>query len=188
MPSPAKSLTDAAASLAEHQPLAGAQAMPAWRFRLAVLRHDRAVYRAARALLRDDREAEDVVQETFLRYWQQGHAVLQPRAWLLRVARNACLDRLRRSGRLVSEEDTQVAEQRDERDPPWHYQQDELRERLSALVARLPEPQRSLIELFDGQGVSGAECAEILGLSLTQVKVYLHRARRRLRAQLEGRI
>ncbi len=188
MPSPAKSLTDAAASLAEHQPLAGAQAMPAWRFRLAVLRHDRAVYRAARALLRDDREAEDVVQETFLRYWQQGHRVLQPRAWLLRVARNACLDRLRRSGRLVSEEDTQVPEQRDERDPPWHYERDELRERLRGLVARLPEPQRSLIELFDGQGVSGAECAEILGLSLTQVKVYLHRARRRLRAQLEGRI
>jgi RNA polymerase sigma-70 factor, ECF subfamily len=159
--------------------------MSAWRFRLAVLRHDRAVYRVARALLRDEHEAADVVQDVFLRFWEQGGGVREPRHWLLRVARNACFDRLRRSGRLVSHDEADLPEPGDDRDPAWHYQQDELGARLRELVATLPEPQRSLIELFDGEGFSGAECAAMLGLSPTQVKVYLHRARRKLRARLE---
>ena len=76
----------------------GSRVISAWRFRLAVLKHDRAVYRFAAALLRDRREAEDVVQDAFLSYWQHGLVVERPREWLLRVARNACLDRLRKSG------------------------------------------------------------------------------------------
>ena len=52
-------------------------------------------------------------------------------------------------------------------------------------VDTLPESHRSLIVLFDVQGVDGATCARILGLNVNQVKVYLHRARRRLREQLE---
>jgi RNA polymerase sigma-70 factor, ECF subfamily len=160
-------------------PLAG------WRFRLAVLRHDKLVYRFARALLRDDREAEDVAQEAFLRYWQLGASVERPREWLLKVARNACLDRLRRSGRLVSSETMELPEPADERDPAWHYQRAELAAQLQTLVAALPEPQRSLILLFDMQGVDARSCAGILGLNVNQVKVYLHRARKRLRARLE---
>jgi RNA polymerase sigma-70 factor, ECF subfamily len=150
-----------------------------------VLRHDKLVYRFARAILRDDREAEDIVQETFLRYWRLGASVERPREWLLKVARNACLDRLRRSGRLVSSETVELPEPADERDPVWHYQQEELAAQLQALVATLPEPQRSLVVLFDMQGVDARSCAGILGLSVNQVKVYLHRARKRLRASLE---
>jgi RNA polymerase sigma-70 factor (ECF subfamily) len=157
----------------------------AWRFRLAVLRYDRTVYRLAAALLRDAREAEDVVQETFLKYWQGGAGVEQPREWLLRVARNASLERLRRSGRLVSHEQAQLPEPSDERDPAWHYEQRELEAELRKRVDSLPEPHRSLIVLFDVQGLDGTACARILGLNVNQVKVYLHRARRRLREQLE---
>jgi RNA polymerase sigma-70 factor (ECF subfamily) len=159
----------------------------AWRFKLAVLQHDRAVYRMASALLRDAREAEDVVQETFMRYWQQGAGVRKPREWLFKVARNACLDRFRKSGRLVSHEQAAPPEPSDERDPEWHYSQRELESDVQRLVAELPEPQRSLVVLFDLQGVDGAGCAAILGLNVNQVKVYLHRARRRLREQLERR-
>jgi RNA polymerase sigma-70 factor, ECF subfamily len=159
--------------------------MSALRFRLAVLQYDRTVYRVARALLRDEREAEDVVQETFLRYWQLGAGVRKPREWLLKVARNACLDRFRKSGRLVSHEQEAPPEPRDDRDPAWHYEQRELSADLRELVDTLPEPQRSLIVLFDLQGIDGAECAAILGLNVNQVKVYLHRARRKLRLQLE---
>jgi RNA polymerase sigma-70 factor, ECF subfamily len=163
----------------------GAAAMSAWRFKLAVVQHDRIVYRTARALLRDDREAEDVVQETFLRYWELGSGVEHARAWLLKVARNACLDRLRKSSRLVSHEEEAPPEPSEHRDPAWHYQHGELAANLQRLVDTLSEPQRSLIVLFDLHGVDGPACARILGLSATQVKVYLHRARRRLRAQLE---
>jgi RNA polymerase sigma-70 factor (ECF subfamily) len=159
--------------------------LSAWRFRLAVLLHDRAVHRLAAALLRDPREAEDVTQETFLSYWQHGATVERPREWLLKVARNGALGRLRKSGRLVSHEQHEVPEASHDRDPAWHYEQQELAGELRKLVDTLPEPQRSLLVMFDVQGFDGATCARVLGLNVNQVKEYLHRARRRLRAQLE---
>jgi RNA polymerase sigma-70 factor (ECF subfamily) len=159
--------------------------LSALRFRLAVLLHDRTVYRVAAALLRDAREAEDVTQEVFLSYWQHGAAVERPREWLLRVARNAALGRLRKSGRFVSYEQQELPEPGDARDPAWHYEQNELAGELRKLVDTLAEPQRSLIVMFDVQGHDGETCARVLGLNINQVKVYLHRARRRLRQQLE---
>lgn len=162
-----------------------ASSTPAWRYRLAVVQHYRVVYRTARALLRDPAEAEDVTQEAFVRFWRHGASVLKPREWLLKVARNACLDRLRRSRRLVSEADCTAPEEQDERGPAWHLEQRELSVRLQRALETLAEPQRSLVVLFDMQGRNGDECARILGLNVNQVKVYLHRARRRLRVELE---
>jgi RNA polymerase sigma-70 factor (ECF subfamily) len=160
-------------------------ALPAWRYRLAVVQHYRGVYRVARALLGDASEAEDVVQEAFVRYWQQRSAVRRPREWLTKVARNACFDRLRRTRRLVSDSDVEVAETSDDRDPTWHYRQNELAAQLQRALDELPEPQRSLVVLFDVQGLSGEECARIVGINVNQVKVYLHRARKKLRLHLE---
>jgi RNA polymerase sigma factor (sigma-70 family) len=171
--------------LADAEPREGGGVTSAWRFRLAVLMHDRAVYRLAAALLRDSREAEDVTQEVFLSYWQHGENVERPREWLLRVARNACFSRFRRSGRVIIQDPADLPEISDGRDPAWHYQQDELAGELRKLVDGLPEPQRSLLVMFDVHGMDGASCARVLGLNANQVKVYLHRARRKLREQLE---
>lgn len=158
----------------------------AWRFRLAMLQHHRTVYQVCYRLLGDAHEAEDVTQEAFLRYWQLSSEVRGAKAWLITVARNKCLDRLRSSKRLVGAEPELFDRQPDERDPEWHATRDETSSHLMQLVDELPEPQKSLIVLFDIQGMTGAECAEILDLNINQVKVYLHRARRRLRLALEG--
>ncbi|MGW8368061.1 MAG: sigma-70 family RNA polymerase sigma factor [Gammaproteobacteria bacterium] len=147
-----------------------------WRFRLAIAQHHRAVYRLCYGYLRDGHEAEDVTQEAFLKYWQRGSEVQGVKAWLLTVARNACLDRLRTAHRWVDVEPAQLEFETDGRDPEWQANRDESAGRLQALVDRLPEPQRSLVLLFDVEGLTGAECAEVLGLSINQVKVYLHRA------------
>jgi len=167
------------------EPSERAGIMSAVKFRLAVLMHDRAVYRLAAALLRDAREAEDVTQEVFLSYWQHGESVERPREWLLRVTRNACLTRFRKSGRVTHQDPEHWPEISDSRDPVWHYEQHELAGELRQLVDTLPEPQRSLLVMFDVQGLDGATCARVLGLNVNQVKVYLHRARRKLRERLE---
>jgi len=163
----------------------GGREVPAWRFRLAVLRHRAIVYRVAQSLLQDRHEAEDASQEAYLKYWQQGGGVERPREWLLTVVRNLCLDRLRRRSRFVDDEAAAADGPAEERDPEWHVQQAELGARLRGAIAALPEPQRSLVVLFDVHGIDGAACARILGLSTNQVKVYLHRARRKLRTRLE---
>jgi RNA polymerase sigma-70 factor (ECF subfamily) len=161
-----------------------AERMSALAFRVAVLRHHHLVYRVANSLLGDAHEAEDVTQEVFLRYWQHGSGVRATREWLLRVARNACLDRLRRVRETVDADSAEHENLQDRHDPAWHSEQHQLATRLGALLAALPEPQRSLVVLFDVHGLDGASCARILGLNVNQVKVYLHRARRQLRGQL----
>jgi len=159
--------------------------LSALNYRLTVLRHHRRVFQLSASLLRDEAEAEDVTQETFIRYWELGAAVRKPQQWLLKVARNRCLDRIRKSNRFVDTADGALLEQPDVHDPEWHYGQSELSGQLRRLVDGLPEPQRSLVVLFDVQGLSGDECARVVGISPGQVRVYLHRARRRLRSKLE---
>ncbi|HEX5419301.1 MAG TPA: RNA polymerase sigma factor [Gammaproteobacteria bacterium] len=177
--------TESAANETADRPDERPAVLSAWRFRLDVLQHHRIVYRVAFALVRNPHDAEDVAQETFMRYWRQGGSVELTREWLLRVARNLCLDRLRFAGKWVAEPDNSALEPPDEHDPAWHYQRNELKARLDKLIDALPEPQRSLVVLFDVQGFKGDACARILGISTNQVKVYLHRARRRLRVELE---
>lgn len=160
-------------------------AFQTWAYRLLVMRHHQIVLRVAGGLLRDEREAEDVAQEAFIRLWQNYEQVQKPREWLVRVTRNECLSRLRRGGRILGEHQTNVPEQADERGPSWHFQQQQLSGELQKAVDTLSEPQRSLVLLFDVQGMDGATCASILDLNINQVKVYLHRARKQLRTQLE---
>jgi RNA polymerase sigma-70 factor (ECF subfamily) len=166
---------------------AGGAKQSALKFRLAMLAHHRTVYSVCYRLLRDAHEAEDVTQEAFLKYWQLSGEVRGAKAWLITVARNKCLDRLRASKRIVDADPEIFEQQADDHDPEWHASQNETASKLDQLIRQLPEPQRSLILLFDVQGMTGVECAEALDLNVNQVKVYLHRARRRLRHALEGR-
>lgn len=155
------------------------------RFRLAVEGHYRLVYQTAAGLLRDHAEAEDVTQETFSQYWQHGADAEHTKAWLIRVARNRCLDRLRRRTRIEYREPEQLPEPTEHRDALIDLELEEVTDRLRCAVDALPEPQRSIVLLFSLRGMSGKDCAAALGLSVNQVKVYLHRARARLRVQME---
>ena len=159
--------------------------LSALQLKLAVLRHHRLVYRVAYSLLMDTHEAEDVTQEAFMRLWQHGGAVRARREWLLTVARNACLDRLRKARGTLVGLPTGLELASEDHGPARQAEQRELAQRLRVLIGALPEPQRSLLVLFDVHGLDGAACARILGLNVNQVKVYLHRARQRLRHELE---
>lgn len=177
-------------------------------FELLLQEHRDAVYRTARYLVRNAEDAEDVVQETFVRLWKTREDIRidNVRSWLLRVCRNLCLDALRRrkvrdQARLTVDQVTErgrigieTAED-DGRDRSLEVSdlgtgalRTELEldiEKLVQAMGELNEPQRSIILLREVQDLSYEEIAETLDLSLSAVKVYLHRARKKIRAAFE---
>jgi RNA polymerase sigma-70 factor (ECF subfamily) len=144
----------------------------------------------ALSMLRDRAAAEDVVQETFLRV-QRGLATLREpekvTSWVLRITHNLCLDHLRarQGSRAVPQAETEA----DVPDLAHDFHKEMEREEMSACVRAkieiLPDNLRAVVHLSDVLELSQAEIAEILGIEVGNVKVRLHRARKRLREILE---
>ena len=154
------------------------------RFRTWVEEYQDQAWSLARYLLKDAAEAEDVCQEAFVKLWNNQDSIDpdKVKAWLMKVTRNGCLDRLRR--RKPSEELGEWHEDTIGRGPQQGAEHQELGQWLQRSIDRLGEPYRSLVVLRDVQQNSYEEVAEALELTLSQVKVYLHRARKQLREEL----
>lgn len=152
------------------------------------------IYRHAVGMLGDTAAAEDVVQETFVKALRrldtfEGRSSVG--TWLYRVAHNACVDRLRVRGREVSADaalDGALPMPRNLVDwsatPESELLDAEARQALDSAVAALPETLRAAFLLRDVEGLSTAEAAAALDLSLSALKVRLHRARLKLRETL----
>jgi RNA polymerase sigma factor (sigma-70 family) len=141
------------------------------------------VFRYAWHMLRRKEDAEDAAQATFLSVYaalSAGTAVLEPKAWVLRIVRNECLARLGRAGQAPSELDA-VAEPASR--APSTEQQAELRSDVAAaqrVLERLPAPQREAFVLREWLGLSTYEVAQACGTSVSAVDALLQRARRSL--------
>ncbi|HEX5025601.1 MAG TPA: RNA polymerase sigma factor [Agriterribacter sp.] len=137
------------------------------------------VYRFILKNLRHEEDARDVVQSAFEKLWRNREDVIfeKSKSYLFTVAYNQMIDHIRK-GKRVSLKD----EFREEAgiDQP----RQSLRKILEQALARLNETQRSLVMLKDYEGYSYEEIGTITGLSESQVKVYLHRARLQLKAFL----
>lgn len=154
------------------------------RYRQWVKDYQDQAWTLARYLLRDAQEAEDATQEAFVKLWHN-QATIDPKRvkpWLMKVVRNGCLDRLRRRRKHVELREEQV--EADNQGPFEGTAASELGRWLQCAIGRLREPYRSLVVLRDVNQHSYEEVAGMLELSLSQVKVYLHRARKELREQL----
>lgn len=148
-------------------------------------------YRPVRAFLisrlHDEAAAEDLAQETFSRVHATLTELREPekaKAWIFRIAHNLYVDRMR----AAQHEPAAAAEGEEDRvaDPAGEEFAGEIeRQQMSQCVRDkinlLPEPLRSVLVLFDQEGFSHQEIAEMLGLSVGAVKVRLHRARQALK-------
>ncbi len=154
------------------------------RYRKWVEEYQNQAWTLARYLLKDEQEAEDVCQEAFIKLWRHQDSIDKDkiRPWLMKVTRNGCLDRLRR--RRPTEEFVEWHHQDEAQGPMQGLQQHETGQWLKRTIGGLKEPYRSLVVLRDIHQHSYEEAAVVLELSLSQVKVYLHRARKQLREQL----
>lgn len=160
------------------------------RFEQHVRAHQDRLYAFACYLLRDAEEAQDVTQEVLLRFWQHRAELDEERllGWLLRVARNACIDAVRRrkAYRRVVDADGEHIETTANDEPAADavVEAAQFNDRLAAALDRLAEPYRSIVTLREIQELKYDEISDALGLPLNTVKVYLHRGRRMLREEL----
>lgn len=151
--------------------------------------HADLAYRVALRVTGTADDAADAAQAALVSVWRHGGAVPpeRQRAWVSRVARNAALDLVRR--RRVRPQplaaDATVDPACAAPLPDAHAEAGDLRREIGAALDTLGEPFRSLVVLRDVEGLSYDEIADALSLPLTTVKVYLHRARTRLRAALQ---
>jgi RNA polymerase sigma-70 factor (ECF subfamily) len=166
-------------------------------FEELVKRYDRNVFRIAQHITQNREDAEDVVQDAFLKAYGnlaqfQGQSKFY--TWLVRIAVNEALMKLRRRRpeRTVSldqdvetDEDTIPREVADwSPNPEQQYNQAELRDLLQRTIQGLPAGFRTVFVLRDVEGLSTEETAEALGLSIPAVKSRLLRARLQLRERL----
>jgi RNA polymerase sigma-70 factor (ECF subfamily) len=155
-----------------------------------VLRHTDRIFSACWRMLGERAAAEDATQDTFLRLWKHA-ARWRPQGakfetWLYKVAMNACLDRLRRRGREVSEDAMPETEDRGPR-ADERMIAEERRKAVEGALSRLPERQRQAITLCNYQELSNIEAAEIMEISVEAVESLLARGRRALRDMLVAR-
>lgn len=138
------------------------------------------VYRFILKNLRHEEDAKDVVQASFEKMWVNRDKVENERSksYLFTVAYHQMIDLIRKNKRVTLEEDFSSSTKSTTQ--PHH----QLKKILNEALYKLSETQRSLVLLKDYEGYSYEEIAKITALSVSQVKVYLHRARIQLKNYL----
>lgn len=159
-------------------------------FATLVQRYSGAVFNQAYRMLNDVHEAEDAVQEVFLRAFRRIDSFDPERrfvTWLLSIGSNYCIDRLRRRrGTRLDLDDVAVWLPSGDPGPERHALLDERRAAVQRALQRLSETYRSVTVLRYWHDLSYLEIAEALGLSEATVKTRLHRARKQLAEALEA--
>ena len=149
-------------------------------------RHLPGMMRLARRMLASQAEAEDCVQDAFLKLWTHAGRWKPGRAkfetWLYRVTLNQCYDRLRKKPALGLEAAAEVADLAPAADAVLEAAA--VADEVQAALRTLPERQRAAVLMCHYQGRNNIEAAEILGVSVEAMESLLARARRTLRTKL----
>ena len=163
-------------------------------FEVLMRRHNPRVYRTIRALLRDEAEVEDAMQQTYLLAYSHladfaGSSSFA--TWLTRIALNEALGRLRRRNRLAPVEEPSTPEDdvtSTAETPEEGAATREAAVMLERAIDRQPDLYRTVLMLRDVEQLSTAEAAEVLGITEETVRIRLHRGRRALREALAAEV
>ncbi len=170
--------------------------------RTIIRQNNRRLFRVARAIMKDDNEAEDVVQESYVRAFtrlDEFRAESSLSTWLTRIVANEAYGRLRRRRIMVdweSAEATQKVEAQiipfsswsSQPDPERTMAQHEINQILERAIDGLPEPFRIVLVARLVEEMSIEETADLIGVRPETVKTRLHRARLLLRKDLERKV
>jgi RNA polymerase sigma-70 factor (ECF subfamily) len=163
-------------------------------FEIVMRRYNQRLYRVARAILRNDNEAEDVMQEAYVRAYEhldQFAGKARFSTWLTRIAVHEALTRQRR-GHRYQELEAMSEDDKDPMDgfaslalnPEEQASNSQIRRLLEEAVEKLPDAYRTVFMLRDVEEMSTSDTANVLEITEENVKVRLHRARALLRKTL----
>lgn len=155
-------------------------------FEVLVRRHNQRLYRAARAIMKSDDEAEDIVQQAWLevyRHLEQFRGDAAFTTWATRIAVNAAISHARKRP-VIAEVKEMVTNEK----PDADVERAELGKLLEECLDRLPQGNREVMVLRDVLELDTAETAACLGLTEEAVRVRLHRARAAVAAELSERM
>jgi RNA polymerase sigma-70 factor (ECF subfamily) len=197
MSTPPPPESNAPAAVTDEDLVARARTKDFAAFEELVDRYEDKIFRLAFRFVRNETEAKEIVQDTFLLVWRKLDTFKgdsQFGSWLYRVATNTALMRLRAQRRHpeISTEELPVdyldnygqlpaAGENWAKRPDDELQSDELRQRIQKAVDELPDIYRTVFLIRDVEGLSTEETAEVLEISIPTVKTRLHRARLALR-------
>ena len=154
-------------------------------------RHSREVWALAYARWMNADTALDIMQETFLRLWKQmenGETILNPRAWVLRVARNLAEDHAKSAFRRNGTHPPQTMNgvQAQQPLPLESLEREETFAQIRDVLGQLPEPDREILTLRYALDYNTNEIADMLAIAATAVHMRLSRARQRLAERLKA--
>ena len=159
-------------------------------FKKQILPIKNKLYRFSLRIVGNSLEAEDVVQEVFIKMWrsrEDWYKYKNLEAWCMRLTKNLSIDKLRSKHQRVGV----LAEGMDfvakEALPDKKAELNDSIGQIRALMNGLPEKQKMVMQLRDLEGMSYQEISEQLEMTLSQVKVYLFRARKSIKSQLINR-
>jgi RNA polymerase sigma-70 factor (ECF subfamily) len=167
-------------------------------FAALMRRHNRQMFRTARAILRDDAEAEDALQEAYLKAYHSLDSFREEArfsTWLARIVVNESLMRLRKQTRRASivpihapSEEMEQAPDMDTEKPEAAAERGEMRQLLESQIDALPDTYRTVFMLRAVEELSAEETAEVLGIPAATVRTRFFRARSLLREGLAQKI
>ncbi|MBN1132644.1 MAG: RNA polymerase sigma factor [Bacteroidales bacterium] len=158
-------------------------------FKMMVMPLSSRLYRLAYRMMGNPEEAEDVVQEVYLKLWKMRSELRQYRnleALSVRITRNYCLDQLRRRKKnLEVTSHEQNLYNNGPETPDQLMESEEKANMVHNLIETLPEPQRSIVHLRHLEGKDYEEISEMLNMNVNAIRVNISRARKQMREKLE---
>ena len=158
-------------------------------FALLVERHTEHFYRLAYRYVQSKEAAEDVVQDAFLKLWEDPHRWQAEKnakftTWFYRVVVNLCLDWQKKKQPVELNEDMPIIDERESADEAMQRKQQQIA--LECAIAALPERQRTAINLCYDEGLSNQEAADVMAINLKALQSLVMRAKTTLKERLKS--
>lgn len=157
-------------------------------FKTTVLPAKNKLYRVALRITGNPVEAEDVVQEVFIKVWESRNELEEVgnlQAWCMQMVKNRSIDKIRLKANQTEGIDGLYSMSSEAPTPDRRAELNDAMQQVQTLMKQLPEAQRMAMQLRDIEGMSYQEISQALGQSLSQVKTNIFRARKGIKSKLQ---